>query len=221
MSNLILTIVMALLASLGGIAAAPLSTPSCTNVTTVEHEYTLGGCKPIIFFYARGTTETFNMGDAYYSPGPPTSHGLKDRFGCQKIAVEGIDYAALRDTNFLPGGADPIEALAMKALLIDAATKCPRSKLLVGAYSQGAALTHRAIENLPCEVMDKIVGIALYGDTQNLQDQGRIPNFPANKTLIICTEGDVVCAGNLTITLPHIGYVSRVPEAVSFLAGKI
>ncbi|KAL2059843.1 hypothetical protein VTL71DRAFT_9998 [Oculimacula yallundae] len=224
MSNSILFTVMTVLASLTMSAASPLTTSRpCTNVnvTTVEHEYTLGGCKPVIFFYARGTTETLNMGDAVYSPGPPTAQGLKDRLGCKRLAVEGIDYAALRDTNFLPGGADPVEALAMKALLIDAATKCPKSNLIVGAYSQGAALTHRAIETLPYEVMEKIKGVVLYGDTRNLQDQGRIPNFPVAKTLIICNEGDVICAGNLTITRPHIAYVPRVPEAVNFLLSKV
>lgn len=73
-------------------------------------------------------------GNATYSPGPPTAQGLQDTYGCSNIAIEGLDYAALVTTNYLPGGADPVEALAMKALLIDAATKCPNSSLLVGAY---------------------------------------------------------------------------------------
>ncbi|KAH7388916.1 cutinase, partial [Cadophora sp. MPI-SDFR-AT-0126] len=190
-------------------------------VGTVEHEYSLDGCKPIIFFYARGSTETFNMGDAVYSPGPPTAQGLQDIYGCENIAIQGIDYAALVATNYLAGGADPVEALAMATLLTDAATRCPTSSLLVGAYSQGAALTHRAIENLPKKVKNLISGVVLYGDTQNLQDSGRIPNFSKAKTLIICNEGDVICAGNLTITYPHIGYVARVPEALAFLVNQV
>ncbi|PVH72328.1 carbohydrate esterase family 5 protein [Cadophora sp. DSE1049] len=200
--------------------AAPLAARQCAAVGTVEHEYTLGGCKPIIFFYARGSTETLNMGDAGYSPGPPTAQGLQDTYGCENIGIEGIDYAALVATNYLPGGADPVEALAMKTLLIDAATQCPTSSLLVGAYSQGAALTHRAIENLPKKVKNLISGVVLYGDTQNLQDNGRIPHFSKAKTLIICNEGDVICAGNLTITYPHIGYGARVPEALAFLVNQ-
>ncbi|KAG4415998.1 hypothetical protein IFR04_010883 [Cadophora malorum] len=204
MSILAVASIVVFLASL--VTASPLSARQCEPVGTVEHEYSLGGCKPIIFFYARGSTETLNMGNATYSPGPPTAQGLQDTYGCSNIAIEGIDYAALVTTNYLPGGADPVEALAMKALLIDAATKCPNSSLLVGAYSQGAALTHRAIENLPKKVMNLISGVVMYGDTQNLQDNGRIPNFSKAKTLIICNEGDVICAGNLTITYPHIGW---------------
>lgn len=87
--------------------------------------------------------------------------------------------------------------------------------------SQGAALTHRAVEDLSSAVKDKIVGAVTYGDTQNLQDGGQIPNFPPEKTLVICNDGDAVCAGTLTILAPHLDYVRRVPEAVSFLVGRI
>lgn len=148
------TLFVFFLANFGRTAAAPLVPryANCTAVGAVEHQYTLGGCKPIIFFYARGSTETFNMareilltklevsltktvkGDAYYSPGPPTAQGLVDYYGCNNIAIEGIDYAALLATNLLPGGADPVEALAMKDLLIGAEAQCPNSTLLVGGY---------------------------------------------------------------------------------------
>ncbi|KAG4441722.1 hypothetical protein IFR05_002801 [Cadophora sp. M221] len=221
MLNLLIASFVTLVVSLAGTSGAPLPSRQCIPVGTIEHQYTLGGCKPVIFFYARGSTETFNMGDAVYSPGPPTAQSLKDIYGCENIAVEGIDYGALVETNFLPGGADPAEALAMHDLIIDAASRCPHSSLLIGAYSQGAALTHRAIESLLKRVMNKISGIVLYGDTQNLQDKGRIPNFSKAKTLIICNEGDVIGAANLTITYPHIGYVARVPEAVDFFVDQV
>lgn len=87
--------------------------------------------------------------------------------------------------------------------------------------SQGAALVHRAIEDLSDSVKAKIVGVVTYGDTQNTQDLGRIPNFPTNKLKIICNVGDAVCLGTLTILSPHLDYVRRVPEAVSFLTGKL
>ena len=87
--------------------------------------------------------------------------------------------------------------------------------------SQGAALVHRAIEDLSDSIKNQIVGVVTYGDTQNLQDGGRIPNFPTNKLKIICNTGDLVCVGTLTILTPHLDYVRRVPEAVSFLTGKL
>ncbi|KAI6711921.1 cutinase 1 [Diplocarpon mali] len=204
----------ALLASFA--QAALLDSRRKCAVGAVENEYTLGGCRPILFFYARGSSEAGNMGNASYSPGPPTAQGLKNIFGCREVAVEGVDYAALLASNWLPGGTDPGEARELHDLFVDAATRCPRSILLGGGYSQGAALTHRAVEKLPAWVRARIAAIVLYGDTQNLKDSGRIPNFPEARTLIICNPGDVICAGNLTITYAHIEYVPRVPEALSF-----
>jgi cutinase len=132
------------------------------------------------------------------------------------VATEGINYAALLETYFNPGGADYAGIAQMHNLLIDAAGKCPNSKLVAGGYSQGAALTHRAIEDLPDSVKQKIVGAITYGDTQNQQDNGQIPNFPKDKVKIICNVGDLVCQGSLVIAAPHLAYQPRVGEAVDF-----
>lgn len=199
-------------------AASPIEIRQSTNVGITANEYTRSGCKDVIFFFARGSTEVGNMGSTV---GPPTGEGLKQAFGGNRVAVEGIDYPALLSTNVLPGGADPNGIREMRDLFVDAAAKCPTSVLVGGGYSQGAALTHRAIENLPQTVKDKIVGVITYGDTQNTQDRGQIPNFPPGKVLVICNPGDAVCLGTLTILPAHLDYVRRVPEAVSFLTGKI
>ncbi|RDI77214.1 hypothetical protein Vi05172_g12770 [Venturia inaequalis] len=197
--------------------AAPILEERQSTGTTAN-EYTRSGCKDIIFFFARGSTEVGNMGS---SVGPPTADGIKSAFGSSRVAVEGVDYGALLSTNFNPGGADYAGISEMKSLFQDAASKCPNSAIVAGGYSQGAALVHRAIENLSSSVKDKIVGVVTYGDTQNLQDGGQIPNFPRAKVLVICNTGDAVCAGTLTILAPHLDYVRRVPEAVSFLNGKL
>ena len=106
----------------------------------------------------------------------------------------------------------------MRNLLIQAANDCPDSSILAGGYSQGAALTHRAIENLPGNVKDAIDGVVTFGDTQNEQDGGQIPNFPREKVKIFCNPGDLVCVGTLTITPAHLTYGADAGEAASFLA---
>jgi cutinase len=106
--------------------------------------------------------------------GPPLSRNLKSTLGSTAVAVQGIDYPAAISTNLLPGGADRNGIATMKSLLEQAASQCPNSKLVAGGYSQGAALTHRAIENLSDAVKGKIVGVVTFGDTQNLQDRGQI-----------------------------------------------
>ncbi|KAK0627969.1 cutinase-2 [Immersiella caudata] len=188
------------------------------RVGTTATEFTDGGCRDIIMLFARGSTEAGNMGTIC---GPPTANGLKEVFGANAVAVEGIDYGALLSTNFARGGADPAGIREMQRLIGQAVSQCPDSKLVVGGYSQGAALTHRAVENLPQAQKDAIVAAFTFGDTQNEQDNGQIPNFPAEKTMVICNRGDAVCSGTLTILPPHLDYRRRAPEAVDFLTQRL
>lgn len=101
--------------------------------------------------------------------GPPTSDGLKRIFGSTNVRTEGIDYAALLSTNALPGGTDSRSKRLMQDTLNDMHRRCPDSVIVTGGYSQGAAVNHRAIEELPQAVKDQIAGVILYGDTQKQQ----------------------------------------------------
>ncbi|KAH9908763.1 cutinase [Xylariomycetidae sp. FL2044] len=185
----------------------------------IAKEFSQGGCRDNIFIFSRGSTEIGNMGTI---AGPPTSDGLKKALGGDDaVATEGVDYGALLSTNFLPGGADLAGISTMKDLINDAASQCPDSTLLVGGYSQGAAMVHRVVEDLDPDVQDQIAGVVTFGDTQNTQDKGAINNFDsADKLKVICNDGDAVCDGTLTILPPHLDYTRRADEAVDFLAGK-
>jgi cutinase len=109
----------------------------------------------------------------------------------------------------------------MADTLTSMASKCPDSVIVAGGYSQGAAVNHRAIEDLPANVKDQIAGVVLYGDTQKKQDQEQIPNFPKEKVQIICQVGDAVCNGVLTVLPAHLTYGVRADEGVEFLTKQI
>ncbi|ETN39023.1 uncharacterized protein HMPREF1541_07065 [Cyphellophora europaea CBS 101466] len=213
------------------VAATPIPNPGLAidleEVASVEarrvvgitaDEFKQGGCRDVIWFFARGSTEAGNMGTIV---GPPTASALKRVLGSDNVAIQGIDYPALVSTNLLPGGADLGGIREMASLLTQAANDCPNSSILAGGYSQGAALTHRAIENLPDNVKNAIDGVVTFGDTKNLQDRGQIPNFPREKVRIFCNRGDLVCSGTLTITAAHLTYGNDAEEAAAFLAGRV
>ncbi|KAF2636485.1 cutinase precursor [Massarina eburnea CBS 473.64] len=185
---------------------------------TTENEFSQGGCRDVLFAWARGSTEAGNMGNIV---GPPTSDAIKAEFGETNVATEGIDYAAALLPNALPGGTDAKSKKLMQDTLNAMATQCPDSVIVAGGYSQGAAVNHRAIEELPAQTQDRIAGVILYGDTQNQQDNAQISGFPPEKTMIICADGDAVCDGTLTILPPHLSYGANADEGAAFLNQQI
>jgi len=146
---------------------------------------------------------------------------LKQKFGANAVATEGIDYAATIGTNAIPGGTDTVSKRLMQDTLNSMAQKCPDSVIVAGGYSQGAAVNHRAIEELDTAVKDQIAGVVLYGDTQKQQDNDQIPNFPADKVKIICQVGDAVCRGQLLVLPAHLTYGARADEGVDFLVQQV
>ncbi|TDZ35280.1 putative cutinase 1 [Colletotrichum spinosum] len=197
------------------------STRQLGRVGSTANEFKTGGCKDVIFLWARGSTEIGNMGTVV---GPGVANSLKSAFSGQ-VAVQGVDYAAALSTNFLPGGADPDGITEMESLLNDAASKCPDPIIVTGGYSQGAAVNHRAIEDLPEAQKSQIAGVVTFGDTQFRADRGQIPNFPKDKIKIICAENprDTVCDGNLgaAVLAPHLSYGADAKEGADFLIAQI
>ncbi|KAF3011107.1 hypothetical protein E8E13_011355 [Curvularia kusanoi] len=192
-----------------------------TSLTENEFSSILGGCKDVIFVWARGSTELGNMGSII---GQPLGDELRREYG-RDLAIEGVDYAALLSTNYLPGGTDIIAELEMRGILEDINRRCPASIIVCGGYSQGAAVNHRAIEDLPTNIKDQIAGVVTFGDTQARADNQQIPNFPRDKLKIFCggVIRDTVCDGNLAaaVLAPHLSYGRDAEEAGRFLIGKI
>ncbi|KAI1445515.1 carbohydrate esterase family 5 protein [Annulohypoxylon stygium] len=199
-------------------AGAAASIRRRQSAGTTENEFLDGGCRDVIFIFARGSTQDGNIGD---DPGPQTIDQLKAALGADTVAAQGVDYPALLIDNLRDGGCDPEDADNMRALITQAATQCPTAKLVVSGYSQGAALVHRSVEAAETSVKGRIYAAVTYGDTQKAQDDDQIPSFDASKTLILCHDGDKVCEGTLIVTDAHHGYSDLAPEAVDFIVSKV
>lgn len=90
--------------------------------------------------------------------------------------------------------------------------------------SQGAAVIAGSLSDLQRQapnVAGRVAGAVLYGYTKNEQYDERIPDYPTERTLIICNVGDLVCEGTLIIAAPHLLYGPRVPAAVDFLEQRV
>jgi cutinase len=134
------------------------------------------------------------------------------------VAIEGVDYSAGVGGNMTPQGADAAGIKMATTLFTSATTKCPKSAIMAGGYSQGAALMHRSIEALPKNVRDRIVAVVLYGDTKNKQEGGKIKNFPPENLKIFCNKDDGVCGGALNVNAGHMAYKDFITPGAEFLA---
>jgi len=203
------------------IAATPVPNRLEARQTSDESdELENGPCKAVTFIFARGSTESGNMGTIV---GPQTCADLKSALGADVVACQGVGspYDATLADNFLPQNTSPTDIGAATTLFELANSKCPDTKVVAGGYSQGSAVMDGSIQALPSNIQSQVYGVVLFGFTRNLQDGGRIPNYPTSQTKVFCAIGDLVCDGTLDITAAHLTYGIDAPAAAAFLAGLV
>ncbi|KAF2124110.1 carbohydrate esterase family 5 protein [Dothidotthia symphoricarpi CBS 119687] len=212
------------------VSASPIAVPEANGVearqfgsgTSNELEQgSSSSCPKAIFIFARASTEPGNMG---ISTGPEVALALKQKYGTSSVWVQGVGgpYAAGLVENTLPGGTTQASMNEAARLFIEANTKCPNTPIVAGGYSQGTAVIAGAIQKLSATVQDQVKGVVLFGYTQNAQNNGGIPGYPADNVKVYCDVGDLVCYGTLTITAAHFSYADEAAgPAPQFLEGKI
>jgi hypothetical protein len=109
------------------------------------------GCKAMTVIFARGTTETGNVGTL---SGPPFFSALSSKVGASNLAVQGVQYPA-DIPGFLAGG-DATGSATMAKLVKQAMTTCPDTKVVMSGYSQGGQLVHNAAKMLDATTSAKV-----------------------------------------------------------------
>ncbi|KAI9376146.1 cutinase-domain-containing protein [Aspergillus egyptiacus] len=159
------------------------------------------GCKDLTFIFARGTTETGNMGTVI---GPKVASELNSLTN-NNAAIQGVNYPANAAGNAQLGAAGGPE---MADLVNQALQQCPDTKVVLGGYSQGAMVVHNAAGKLQA---GQVVGAVTFGDPFKTQHPDTIEHF---KTW--CATGDPVCRGGANF-MAHLSYGSNAAEAAQFL----
>ncbi|GAB7362400.1 hypothetical protein MBLNU230_g2724t1 [Neophaeotheca triangularis] len=211
---------------LSGALAAPLVADNSNQLQTrqfgggrnTETDVEDGKCSDVTLIFARGSTEGGNIGS---SVGPPTCSQLKRRFNSVSCQGVGGPYDAQILTNNLRRGTTPAAIQEGVRLFEKAASDCPNTIMVGGGYSQGAALMTGAVQDTPADVKARIAGAVLYGNTQNRQNNGKIPDYPEDDALTFCNTSDGVCGGALLVTAGHLTYTADVGDAVDFLEDRI
>lgn len=190
-------------------------------------------CPDVEVVFARGTTEPPGLGRI----GQNFVDTLRSHVGGKSVGVYPVNYPATTD---FPTAADGISDAGNHVEQV--AANCPRTKMVLGGYSQGAAVmgfvtesavpdgVHlvQALQPMPAEVANHVAAVALFGKPSG-QFMSIINQPPVNigplysaKTLELCVPGDPVCSGAGN-PAAHRQYVEAgmVDQAADFAANRL
>ncbi|OBI32652.1 cutinase [Mycobacterium sp. E1386] len=192
-----------------------------------------GPCPDVEVVFARGTNEPPGIGRI----GQSFVDSLRPRVGGRSVGVYPVDYPATTD---FPRAVDGISDAG--AHVEHMAVSCPRTRMVLGGYSQGAAVigfvtesavpdgVHlvQALQPMPAEVSNHVAALALFGKPSNqfmsILNEPPVTIGPpySAKTIELCVPGDPVCSdgGN---PVAHRQYVEAglVDQAADFAAGRV
>jgi cutinase len=185
-------------------------------------------CPDVQVVFARGTFEPPGVGDT----GQAFADALRSRVGGKSVDVYAVNYPASLD---FPTAADGVIDASNKVR--DVAANCPNTRMVLGGYSQGAAvigyITEDAVPtgfNLPPgitgpmapEVASHVAAVALFGKPSQGFLQSVDTNAPpiaighlySAKTIDLCIPEDPICSPGGGDNGAHVLY------AVNGMAGQ-
>lgn len=203
-------------------------------------------CPDVEVVFARGTSEPPGVGGV----GQAFVDALRGQTGNRSVEVYPVNYAASSDFS---AGVDfartVVDGIRDAANHIEAtANNCPATRMVLGGYSQGAALagfvTSATIpaqvpaefvsyipQPMPKSVADHVAAVALFGkpSDQFMKEYGIPPvaigPLYADKTIQLCADGDTICngapGGGPTLAHASYGMNGMAGEAATFVSGRL
>ncbi|WP_442791790.1 cutinase family protein [Mycolicibacterium sp. ND9-15] len=185
-------------------------------------------CSDIEVIFARGTDDTPGLG----TPGTAFVNALRSLTNGRSISTYAVNYPASYDFLAAADGAtDATNRVAMMS------QQCPSTRLVLGGYSQGAAVIDMlagvpplgnkigsigSAPPLPASLHPNIAAVAVFGNPAAKFNNPITSSVFAGRAIDLCKDGDPICSGGRN-PFAHNDYVSAgmVQEAASFVAGLV
>ncbi|KAA8969508.1 cutinase family protein [Mycobacterium sp.] len=171
--------------------------------------------------FARGTGEPPGVGGT----GEAFIDALRAQVPGRTIEVYPVNYPASPDYRAsATAGAEDASAHVEGTV-----AHCPNTHVVLGGYSQGAAVIDFATESMPARVADHVAAVALFGNPSSAYASslmgGPLPTLaPAYraKSIDLCTPEDIICAENGNM-VAHLLYVQdgMANDAAAFVASRL
>lgn len=215
----------AAVAAISALASSPVGVPVAEAA----------GCPDVEVVFARGTTEPPGVGGI----GQAFVDSLQSQLGPKSMWTYAVNYPA--STDFPTAAAGVIDA---SARVREMAAKCPTTKMVLGGYSQGAAVVGYVTAAeippgyvvppgitgpMPPEVANHVAAVALFGEPSS-RFLNRIDAPPINigplyaaKTIEQCIVDDPVCTNDGSNIGAHMQYVESgmVDQAAVLVAQRL
>lgn len=223
--------------------AATVSAGAILCATAAPPPASAAPCSDVEVVFARGTGEAPGVGGV----GQSFVDALRAQLGPRSLAVYAVNYAASNDFNDREGLARTvIDGVRDAGNHIQAtAANCPNTRIVLGGYSQGAALAGYVTADrapagvpasmvpaaLPAGVANHVAAVTLFGTpSPQFLEQYDAPqvtigsNF-VTKTLQLCAQGDTICDGTPnggpTVAHASYGFNGMTGQAASYAVDRI
>ncbi|WP_109519579.1 cutinase family protein [Mycolicibacter heraklionensis] len=195
----------------GTLVAAPMGIPTAAAEPCPDAE--------VVF--ARGSGQPVGLGDV----GEAFVGSLQEQLQGVNVNVYPVEYPASTDyhNSAVLGESDAT------AHIQGTVANCPKTKLVLGGYSQGASVIAMSSNALPAPVANHVVAVALFGPPSSPYSTslwgGPLPVLAASyrpKTIDFCLAGDIYCEDSGSV-VPHLMYVQdgKTVEAATFVANRV
>lgn len=207
-------------------AAAMLTISALPARSAAVASASADACPGVQVVFARGTGEPAGVGRV----GQALVDSLRPMIGGKSLAAYGVDYPATRDFLRATDGANDASAFVQNI-----AATCPNTQIVLGGYSQGAAVVDIITvagqpvfgfaNPMPGDVASHVAAVAVFGNPSNRIGGGPLPALSplyGDKTIDLCNGGDPVCSNGNDVPA-HSLYreTGLTDQAARFVAQKL
>jgi cutinase len=218
----------AMTSALVSVALVSVALVSVATMLAVAPAATAEPCSDITVIFARGTDDTPGLGRV----GDAFSSTLSGLVGGQSLSTYAVNYPASYDFLAAADGAN--DAANYIATLTQ---QCPSTKIVLGGYSQGAAVVDMlagipplgnkvgevgSAPPLASSLVPSIRAVAVFGNPSAKFSIPITNSVFGGRAIDICKDGDPICSRGRN-PFAHSDYVSAglTNQGASFVAGLV
>jgi cutinase len=209
--------------------AAIASTVVCAATTLVAPpSASAEPCPDVQVVFARGTGEPAGIGRV----GQALVDALTPQLGGRTIAAYGVNYPATYD--FLAAADGATDATNFISSLV---AQCPSTRIVLGGYSQGAAVMDMlagipplgnkigevgSAPPLPLNLDNSVAAVAVFGNPSTKFSIPISNSVFGGRAIDLCADGDPICSrGRNPFAHTHYESSDFIAQAANFVAGLV